>query len=259
MELDLKKMVFVLRRRLWFIVFFVAVSSAAGWIISEYFIPPVYQASSKLMVTKSNEPNLGQLDIEMVTLNIKLIETYKAIIKTPAIMDIVVQQNPQIHLTAQQLMNIVKVSSINETPVMNLTVQNYSYPLAVDIVNAVARVFKEQIPLVMKIDNITILDEAKYVNYPTPVKPIPEANAVIAFLVSLLVSVSFVIIREALDDSLKSEEDILIYLDAPTLAVFAEIDREDWNAKNRKQKVKRSAEIKGSPKVMDSPNKVMDL
>lgn len=78
------------------------------------------------------------------------------------------------------------MSSVNNTQVMTLVVRDNSYQRAAEIVNAISLVFKDEIPNLFNVENVSILNEAK-VNpliEPGPVEPNVLMNMAIAFIVS---------------------------------------------------------------------------
>lgn len=228
MELDLKDYIKVVRKRIWMIVIFVLVACITTAVVSLYFIQPTYEAYTKLIVNKSEQKQgLDQLDINTVNLNIRLIDTYKEVIKTPRIMDNVVKEHPELGLTTEKLIDKVKISSVNNTQVMTLVVQDKSYDKAAAIVNAVSEVFQREIPLIMNVDNVSLLNEAKPMDKPIPVKPNVKLNIAISFVVSLMIAVGLSFLLEYLDDTIKTEEDVRQYLNLPTLAMISRIREED--------------------------------
>jgi capsular polysaccharide biosynthesis protein len=197
-------------------------------VVSYFFIKPVYEASTKLIVNKSNENvSLNQVDINSINTNLRLIDTYKEIIKTPAIMDKVASIHPEFNLTTEQLVKKVMVSSVNNTQVMTLIVQDISYNKAVKIVNAVSKMFQEEIPKIMKVDNVSLLNEAKMMDKPLPIKPNKTLNVAISFVVSMMVALGIVFLLEYLDDTIKNEADIQQYLGIPTLGLISKVRPED--------------------------------
>ncbi|MBP1993430.1 YveK family protein [Paenibacillus eucommiae] len=229
MELDLRDYLKIIRKRVWMIVSIVLVSCIAAGVISYFFIQPTYEASTKLIINKSEErQGLDVVDINSVNLNIKLIDTYKEVIKTSRIMDKVVREYPEFGLTAEQLIQKVKVSSVNNTQVMTLGVQDASYEKAAQIVNAVSKVFESEIPLIMQVNNVSLLNEAKEDKKPSAVKPNPKLNIAISLVVSLMVAVGIAFLLEYLDDTIKSEEDVQRYLNLPTLTMVTKAKSEDY-------------------------------
>jgi len=228
MELDLRDYMRIIGKRIWMIVAIVLIVTVATAIASYYYIQPVYEASTKLIVNKSDDQTLNsQVDLNSINTNISLINTYKEIIKTPAIMDKVLAAYPQFHLTSDELSKKVSVSSVNNTQVMTLAVQDRSYTLAAQIVNAVSVVFKEQIPLIMKVDNVSLLNQASMTDVPLPVKPNKKLNIALGFIVSLMVSIGIVFLLEYMDDTLKTEADVEQYLGLATLGMISKMKTED--------------------------------
>ncbi|MBO9597288.1 MAG: lipopolysaccharide biosynthesis protein [Cohnella sp.] len=241
MELELKDYFRIIRKRWILLLGIVLLAGAASGIYSYMFIEKVYQASTKLIVNKSDAKVMSndQLNLNDINLNIRLIDTYKEIIKTPAIMDIVASQFPQFNLTAEQLIDKVRVSSVNNTQVMTVIVQDKSYERAADIVNAISTVFQAEISKIYKVDNVSILNQAKMLEHPSPVKPNPKLNIAIAMIVALMIAVGIVFLLEYLDDSIKTDADVEKYLGVPTLAMITRVSHDELVAKQEQQSSKR--------------------
>lgn len=227
-ELDLRQYMTIVRKRLGLIVIFVLVCSSASAIFSIFFKDPVYEASTKIIVNQTaSQLATGQLDINQINSNIKMIDTYKEIIKTPAILDKVVEQFPQLGLTSKQLAEKIQVSSVNNTQVMTLVVQDVDYLKAAETVNAVSQVFKEEIQHIFKVENVSILNKAVMNDHPDPVSPNVPLNIAIAFVVSLMLAIGITFLLEYLDDTIKTEADVLQYMGQPTLAMISKMSPED--------------------------------
>ncbi|OPA80480.1 lipopolysaccharide biosynthesis protein [Paenibacillus selenitireducens] len=241
-ELDLKEYYQIIRKRLGMIIAIVAVSSIACGLVSYFLLNPVYEASTKIIVNRSSEQNLANtIDINEVNTNLRLIDTYKEIIKTPAITEIVVKNYPQFALTASELMEKVSVSSVNNTQVMTIKVEDESYEKAAEVVNAVSNVFKDEISKIFKVDNVTILNKAPLSPVPSPIKPNPKLNIAISFIVSLMVAVGIAFLLEYLDDTIKTEQDVMKYLNLPTLTMISALDAEDMKQARAPSKTNEKA------------------
>lgn len=146
-ELDLRDYFQIVRKRLWMVVSIVIVACVLAGVYSLYIKNPVYEASTKIIVNQTpTQSTVGQLDLNQINTNIQLINTYKEIIKTPAILDVVAKDYPQFAITAEEMLKKVNVSSVNNTQVMTLVVRDNSYQRAAEIVNAISLVFKQEIP-----------------------------------------------------------------------------------------------------------------
>jgi capsular polysaccharide biosynthesis protein len=237
MEIELKDYIRILRKRMVLIIAMVLALTMTTAIVSVFVMKPVYEASTKIIVTKSEKNNaLQQVDVNTINTNIQLINTYKEIIKTPRIMDLVVSQYPEFNLTATELTKIVEVSSVNQTQVMTLKVQDTSYKRAADIVNATSEVFRDEIPTIMQVDNVSILNQANTDLNPAPVRPNKLLNVAIAFVVSLMLGVGVAFVLEYLDDTIKSEDDIMKIMNLPTLTMIGKIQQDDLISKSKRRK-----------------------
>lgn len=244
MEIDLKDYIKIIRKRLWLILLFVIITCVVTAIISFYFLKPTYEASTKLIVNKSDQRQMEQLDLNAVNLNLRLIDTYKEIIKTSRIMDKVVAQHPEFGLTSEQLSNRIKVSSVNNSQMMKLVIQDRSYSMAASMVNAISEIFIEEIPLILTLDNVSVLENAKTDITPAPVKPNPMLNIAIAFVLSLMVALGIAFLLEYFDDTIKSEEDVREYLGLPTLSMIMKMKDEDLNGHSASSIQRQAGDMK---------------
>jgi len=228
---ELKEYMKILRKRIWIIITFVLVACVGAGVKSYFFTTPIYEANTKLIVNQAyNTDGVPSLDISSIQTNIKVISSYMEIIKSSAILDKVVTTYPDLGLDANQLLRNIKVSTANESQVMNLTALGVSYEKAAKTANAVAKIFQNQIPTIMKVDNVTILSEAKPTEVSKPINLNPTMNIMVSFFVGLLLAVGFVILLEYLDDTIKTEDELEKELGIPALAVISKIRKEEVRA-----------------------------
>jgi capsular polysaccharide biosynthesis protein len=240
LEIDFKQYMQVIKRRFWLIFTIMLITCTTTGIVSYYFVKPVYSASTKLIVNKSDsQQGSERLEVNAIQANMLIINTYKEIIRTPAIMSKVVTLYPELNVTMEELVRTIQVSSIPETQIMTITMRDNSYERAVKIVNAVAEVFKSA--NVMNVDNVTILDEAKIADNLPPVLPNPPMNLIIAFVVSLFLSVTITFILEYFDDSIRNEQDITTHLGIPVLSSISIIKSSDLKADAKSKSSKKVA------------------
>ncbi|WP_150269451.1 YveK family protein [Paenibacillus tepidiphilus] len=229
-ELDLRDYFQIIRKRLWMIISIVIVVCLLAGVYSLFIKKPVYEASTKIIVNQTPTQAVAtQIDLNQINTNIQLINTYKEIIKTPAILDVVANEYPQFNTTAEELLKKVNVSSVNNTQVMTLVVRDNSYERAAEIVNAISLVFKQEIPSLFSVENVSILNEAKLNPdvEPGPVEPNVVMNLAIAFIVSLMIGLGIAFLLEYLDDTIKTEADIEKYLGLPTIAMITRLGQEE--------------------------------
>lgn len=234
MDPELKYYLNIVRRKLWLIIMLVLLITIGTAAFNVFFVKPTYSASNKLVVNSgSNQESLRNIDLSTITTNIKLVSTYKELIKSTAIMDKVIEKHPEWNLTTNQLIAKTEVRSGNESQIMSLSVTDQSHERAAIIVNAIADVFKSEAFNIMRVDNITILNAAKSIDSPSPIKPNIQLNILLAFIVSLLISFGVVFLLEYMDDTIKSEKEIVNYTGLPVLASISKIKKSDIRHKKR--------------------------
>lgn len=224
--MELKQYFLIVKKRLLFIILCVVIATLTTAVYSYLYYTPLYQSSTKLIVNKTVEmEQMGreQMDLSALGVNIMLINTYKEIIKSQAIMDKVVQRYPELGLTPELLSSLINVQSVNNTQVMTLTVLDSSYERATKIVNAVSSVFQSEVPKIMKVNNVTILHSANLDDTPAPVNKRSNQLILISAAVALLFAVGITFLLEYLDDTFKTKEEIQRLMGVPVLTSISKM------------------------------------
>ncbi|MNZ95999.1 Capsular polysaccharide type 8 biosynthesis protein cap8A [compost metagenome] len=139
----------------------------------------------------------------------------------------VVEEYPDLGVTYGELIGKVSVSSVNETQVMSISVRDDSYEKAAKIANAVAVVFTKAVPELMKVDNVSILDQADPSESYGPISPNPKMNIAVAFMLALMVGIAISFLLDYLDDTIKTEEDVEALLGVPVLSSIPSFNEKD--------------------------------
>ncbi|WP_084402907.1 YveK family protein [Paenibacillus antarcticus] len=242
--MELKLLISMIRKRLWMIIVFVILCSSSVGIYTIYFTTPIYEASSTLIINKSNMDSEGKptLDMNQINSNILLINSYKVIISSATIMDKVVKSYPELKVSSEDLMERIKVITTQNSQIITLQIRDSNYEQAMQIVNAIGKVFKDEIPHIMKVDNISILDLAKPQLDVQPVSPKVKIYIVIAFVASLMLAIGIVLLIEYLDDTIKNEQDVERYLGLTTLGTIQKIKKKDLRKRSRSRSKEQAGE-----------------
>ncbi|WP_127531048.1 YveK family protein [Paenibacillus kobensis] len=241
--MELKHYFRIIRKRLLLISSIVLVVCVLAGIRSFVYTSDIYQANAKLIVNQSvNVNGVQRLDWSSIQSNIMLINSYKEIVHSSAILNKVVDQYPELNMTPVQLNGIISVSAANDSQVMNITAVDSSYERAVDIANAVSTVFKKEIPSIMHVDNVTILSEADASVGGAPINSSPIVAIIISFIVSLMLAVGLAFLLDYLDDTVKSEEDIVQTLELPMLSYISKINKSDMKVRRSRSVQQKAGE-----------------
>jgi capsular polysaccharide biosynthesis protein len=239
--ISLKELLGTLKKRLWLILAITIMATLVSGIISYFFLTPIYQASTQILVNQKKSDQAVYNPGEVQT-NLQLINTYNVIIKSPAILELVIEEL-DLNMTAQELSKFVTVGSEKDSQVVNISVQNADKELAVDIANTTAQVFKKEITKIMNIDNVSILAQANDVQTQSPIKPKPPLNIAIALVVGLMAGVGLAFLLEYFDNTVKDAQDIERTLELPVLGVISVIDDKQMAAIREKKEQQRRGEL----------------
>lgn len=216
-----------LKKRLALILTCMILAITVAGVVSFMLMTPIYQSSTQILVNQTQQEQ-DQFTKQEIDTNLQLINTYNVIIKSPAILDIVIERLT-LDMSPGQLTQKISVNSEQNSQVVNVTVQDPEPFLAADIANTTAEVFEEEIPKLMNVDNVNILSPAVVSEDPQPVKPDPMLNMAIGAMIGLMIGVGIAFLLEYLDTSIKSERDVEEILDLPILGLVSPIPESDVN------------------------------
>ncbi|MBX0313320.1 YveK family protein [Planococcus glaciei] len=194
-------------------------------VASYYFVKPIYQASTQILVNQ-NQPGTIQVNSYDNAADLRLINTYSVIIKSPAILNQVIEEL-NLNTTNVLLNEKITVNTAEESQVVNINVRDGSPSDAVHTANSIAAIFQTEIKEIMRVDNVRILSPAVLPENPEPVEPQPILNMVLAGLIGLSSGIGFAFLMHYLDTTIKKDEDIKETLDIPVLGIISIFPGED--------------------------------
>jgi capsular polysaccharide biosynthesis protein len=219
--ISLRELMETLKKRLSLILLITVTAVIVSGAVSFFLLTPIYQSSAQILVnqSKTEQPAYNTGEIQA---NLQLINTYNVIIKSPAILEKVIEKK-DLDMTADQLNGKITVQSEADSQVIKLSVQDTDPQQAADIANEIASVFQQEIKKIMNVDNVTILASAEVGENQSPIKPQPLLNIAIALVVGLMLGVGLAFLLEYLDNTIKTEQDVEKTLDLPVLGSITTI------------------------------------
>lgn len=224
--ISLQELFHTIKKRIVLILSLTILATVISGVVSYFYMTPIYQASTQLLVNKENSET-PIINISEIQTNLQLINTYNVIIKTPFILDIVKQELALDTLTTEKLNEKISVSSVGESQVLTITAQDSDQFVARDIANTTASVFQLEIEKLMNIENVKILSKATATDNQSPIKPNKMLNIAIALVVGLMLGVGLAFLLEYLDTTIKTEQQIEKLLDIPVIGAVSSMDRKE--------------------------------
>lgn len=211
-----------LKKRWKLITVLTLIAALISGTISYFLLTPVYESSTQILVNQKQSKN--QLDSYQIKSNIDMINTYSVIIKSPAILEKVID-DLELEQSVDQLSQKITINSQENSQVFSLTVEDSNPSKAVKIANTVSGTFQKEIKDIMNVDNVSILAKAEVKENPTPVKPSPLLNIAIAVVVGLMAGIGLAFLLEYMDNTIRDEKDIETLLDLPLLGSIQKISK----------------------------------
>lgn len=218
LELDLRDIVYILKKRMKMIVLITLSCAIISGAISFLVLKPVYEAKTSIIVGKMQSTDQTSTQYNDVLLYQKLIKTYMEIAKSN-----IVAEEAAASLngkyTVEQIQKAINISNQTDTQILVIKAQNGDPFEAVKICTAVSNAFIDQSKTVFPTGgDIQIMDKAKIPE--KPVKPEKLKNIAIALTLGLMVSVGIAFALEYMDRTIKTEDDIARFVGIPVLGII---------------------------------------
>lgn len=210
--LDLSKIFGILRKNLKLLIILPIICLLISVLLTFLFLDDKYQASTQVLVNQKESDS--QMMAQEVQSNIQLVNTYSEIVKSPRILDEVSKElNRQ--YSSSEITSMLTVTNQADSQVLNISVDSKSGSDSEKIANKIAKVFSNEVPDIMSVDNVSILSKAE--GTATKVAPKPLVNLVIGLIIGLILALLVIFIKEMIDKRIKTEEDVENELDIPVL------------------------------------------
>jgi capsular polysaccharide biosynthesis protein len=225
MELDLKKLIEILLRRWWMILSALVLGAFSAYLFTSLFVDPVYSARATLYVYNSeNRQTSSTITSSDISVSKTLVDTYIVILKSDAVLKDVAKQTG-LSYTAGDIREMISASSVNNTEVFQITVENTNPSHAQIIANTLVKVAPQQIIRVVHGGSVEVIDSATLPAAPS--SPNIPLNTAVGGLLGLIISVFGSLLYEMLDTRIKTESDLTEIFSIPVIGVIPSINLKD--------------------------------
>ena len=218
-ELDLKELFSMFWNKKIQIILIIAIFAVICLIYTIGFVTPVYTSSTTLLLATSENAEgttTNSITTTDITLNSKLVSTYSKVVESKRVIRQVIQNLGITDLKEDDLRRNVKVSSVEDTEIIEISVTNVNASYAEKAANEIANVFADEVARIYNINNVHVLDAAEVSSSPSNVNHVRDI--VIFAFVGAVIAVMYVLISNMLDTTIKTAEDVEKYIKIPVLA-----------------------------------------
>ena len=226
-EIDLRVIWGVLRKNLILIIIVTVIFGIGAYFYSAFFIPKQYSASAMLIV--NNKAN-DKTTVNATEINAAqgLAELYSIIIKSDTVLTQVIDEL-QLNMTYEQLNSKISVSSVNSTQVIKISMTHRNAEFAQKVIEKLVEVAPPIITDKVEAGSVKVISASTISNSGKPVSPNLKRNAMIGALAGLVLVLLIIFLKELLNNTFKTEDDILNTLNVPLIGIIPEVDGKEFN------------------------------
>ena len=237
--IDLTQLLQLCRRHIWALILWSVGLALVGWGIANFVISPKYTSSAQILVNQKsnkNDPNAAYITQQA---NMQLVNTYKDIVTSHVILQdasdrlanpvrvvkkakpakykttdgrkvlvrkaqpaVIERDGKSYSVSASQLAKDISVNTQQQSQIFSVSATADTPEKAKAEANAVARSFRDQIPNIMNIDNVTIVAPATNGVQSSPnVKMFTLAG----FVIGLVLTFAMILIREMTNTTVRDD------------------------------------------------------
>ncbi len=202
-EFNISEILAYYRSKILYIILIIVIIITGGVIYSTMYKVPMYQSTSTIVLA-APESSSDTLQSD-ITLNQKLVETYKVIVKSRTVLEDVIKEL-ELDLTYEELSNKISVSSVENTEILKITVEDENSSVATEIVTTTTDIFTDEVTSLYDIENIKVLDKASTPKDAYNINLIKDI--VIYISIGLILSLAIFSVSYFFDKTLKTIEQV---------------------------------------------------
>ena len=217
--IDLREYFSIIKKKWYIIAILCVICVAASSVYSFFIAKPVYQAETTLIVKTEKTEGTNTVTSDQIKTTQQLAVTYGEIIKSRKVLDDVIK-NLDLDESYGQLSGKISVSTVSDTQIIKVSVQDTNKSNAAKIANEIPKVFAKEAIRIADANGVEVIDKAQ-----TPVNPVSpnkKMNILIAGVLGVMIGLFIIFIIEFLNTKIKTPQDIEKELGLPLLGVIPE-------------------------------------
>ena len=217
--MELRDYLRIIRKRAWLIMLAVAVCAGAAYVTSTA-TAPVYEGTAKLLVVAKVDPRGGaDSALQGTLLSQQLVKSFAQIIQSRATAEAALRLDPQ-PFSPRQLQAKVHAEPVTDTLLIELRVEDTDPARAKRLTNSIARAFMMTVPNLQSGSTLRVSLVEPALRPLAPVRPRTKLNVTLGLLLGLMLGFGLAFLREFLDRSLKTPEELEVAADAPVVGTI---------------------------------------
>ena len=231
-EIDLKELFYVIKRKLWIILLTGIVGAVGFGLFTAMVMKPVYTSSTMLYIVNKTTTLTSLTDLQLGT---QLTKDYKVLVTSRPVTGQVIT-NLDLNLSHEQLVKKIKVDNPTDTRILTISVEDTDPYMAKSIADEFASVASARMAEIMDSAPPNIVEEAYLPTQKT--KPSITKNTMIGGLAGVFLAGAIILVLFVMNDAIKTPEDVEKYLGLNTLATIPVFEGETGAIKKKSKRKK---------------------
>ena len=213
-EIKIMDIVDMLMRRWWIIFISMIIVSIMAFVYTEVFITPKFKSEGTLYVNSTKEQVDQTMTINTINASQKMVNTYAEILKMRTFLEDVASDVDDKY-SVKELQNMITISAVNETEIMNISVLSADPDDSYLIAHSILMRAPDELIRVVEAGSVKLLDDAK--KNTVAVSPNLRQNTMIGALLGIIIGALIVLLLEFIDTRIKNSESIISRYKEPLL------------------------------------------
>lgn len=238
--LTIKDVMDILKKRIVMIVLIVLISTIGAGIYSYFVVKPAYRTSMQIFIGK--ETNQGTINYQNgeVQLYQMLMGTYAGLIKNEDLIGRALE-DIDIDMSPAAVLGSLNITTGEKDQFLNMSISTLNPNDGKVILTAITDEFIKTSSQLIPNGTVSVVQEPKIPK--GPYSPNKKMNILVAFAMSLMVSVTLSLFLEYLDNTVKKKEDVENILGVPVIGIVPEYtDKMIKKEKKRGKRIKNKIE-----------------
>ena len=227
-EISIQDIFWSLKKHIAWIVAATIVGALGAFIITSYFITPVYSTRVSFCVFAKDREDSGLTNNEIAA-DASIANTYAILLTSEPVRDAVSEAMGG-RVSSAALSGMLSTTRPTNSQVIYVTIQSIDRQLAVDVANTLLEVAPEKLSAIVRGGEMTKVDSA---HFAAQVSPNLSSNVTYGFFAGLLLSCAVVIIIAMLDTTIWREEDLERAFDIPILGGVPSMFAQEHSSKHK--------------------------
>ena len=222
-EIDLQRLVNAVMNKSWLVGIVAVVCAVVAFLGTFFFITPMYESSVMFYVNNSSL-SLGEAAMSITTGDISasrgLVKNYIIILNTRETLNDVIDYVDS-DLTYSELKKMISAEAVESTEIFEVVVTNSNPKEAEELASAIAYILPKRISTIVEGTSAKVVDSAVLPSRPS--SPNYTKNTLIGFVFGLMLTVAVIVMRDLVDITVRTEEDLQRVCKHPVLAAVPDM------------------------------------